>query len=464
MQHQHAAFFFRRDLRLDDNSGLRAALESSRRVTLFFTLDPRQGPGHRFFSRFGFGFMADSIRSLDRAIRARGGSLELRVGSPEALVPELAGRGFDALFWNRDYTPFSRSRDKRLADACAASGIAAHARHDVLLHPPGEVTLPSGEPYRVFTPFYKRAQTIEVARPVALDAGVRFEPGQASEAGWNRLDEIAAAAGATPRLRGGREEALEHLARVARLAAYDSMRDFPAVEGTTELSPHLKFGTISPREVLWASRDAHGNGHGIERELYWRDFMTQLAAAFPVVFGRAFRPEFEAVAWRNDPGDWARWTAGTTGFPIVDAGMRELAATGSMHNRTRMIVASFLVKDLLIDWREGEAWFAQHLTDYDPAVNNGSWQWASSTGADAAPYFRIFNPWLQQAKFDPDATYIKRWVPELDSLDAATIHRLHEAPMASFGRYPQPMLHHHEASERAKAAFSAAAGKPLSTR
>jgi deoxyribodipyrimidine photo-lyase len=450
------AFLFRRDLRLYDNVGLRAALEQGE-VLPIFCLDPRQGPGHRYFSTFGFGFMADSLRDLDDQLRSLGSALELLPMRSDELPAWLKERGIGSLVWNRDYTPFSLQRDGALEAACSAHGIETASFNDSVLYEPGSVRQPSGDGYKVFTPFYKRAITLPVERPQPLPADVRFAAASDASAGWDRLAAIEAVCGSKPRLRGGRKMAELHLNRIESLVDYDALRNLPGVEGTTELSPHLKFGTVSPREVCWRSRDAHGQGHGIERELHWREFFLHLCNQFPQVYGRPFRPEFEAVAWRNDPSDWARWVEGSTGYPIVDAGMRELAQTGSMHNRVRMIVASFLVKDLLIDWREGEAYFAQKLTDYDPAVNNGSWQWAASTGADAAPYFRIFNPWLQQVKFDADAAYIKRWVPELAALPAADIHALLDTPLLRPSGYPAPMVDHRMAAERAKEAFGVAA-------
>lgn len=450
------AFLFRRDLRLYDNLGLRAALAQGE-VLPIFCLDPRQGPGHRYFSTFGFGFMADALRDLNEQLRALGSALVLLPMRSDELPAWLKERGIGSLVWNRDYTPFSIDRDNALASACHARGIEVESFDDSVLYRPGTVLQPGGEGYKVFTPFYKRAITQPVARPQPLPENARFAPATDAAAGWERLAEIESLCGPKPRLRGGRKTAELHLNRIESLVDYEALRNLPGVEGTTELSPHLKFGTVSPREVCWRSRDAHGQGHGIERELHWREFFLHLCNQFPQVYGRPFRPEFEAVAWQNDPRDWERWVAGTTGYPIVDAGMRELAQTGSMHNRVRMIVASFLVKDLLIDWREGEAYFAQKLTDYDPAVNNGSWQWAASTGADAAPYFRIFNPWLQQVKFDPAAAYIKRWVPELAALPAADIHALLDTPLLRPEGYPAPMVDHRMAAERAKAAFGVAA-------
>ncbi len=450
------AFLFRRDLRLFDNIGLAAAIAKGE-VLPVFCLDPRQGPGHRYFSTFGFGFMADALRDLDGQLRALGSALELLPMRSDELPAWLEKRSIGLLVWNRDYTPFSLERDAALEAACHARGIEVERFDDSVLYRPGTVLQPGGEGYKVFTPFYKRAILQPVERPQPLPENARFAPASDASSGWDRLSEIESLCGPKPRLRGGRTAAELHLNRIESLTNYEELRNLPGVEGTTELSPHLKFGTVSPREVCWRSRDAHGQGHGIERELHWREFFLHLCHQFPQVYGRPFRPEFEAVAWRNDPNDWERWVAGTTGYPIVDAGMRELAQTGSMHNRVRMIVASFLVKDLLIDWREGEAYFAQKLTDYDPAVNNGSWQWAASTGADAAPYFRIFNPWLQQVKFDPHASYIKRWVPELAALPAADIHALLDTPLLRPEGYPAPMVDHRMAAERAKEAFGVAA-------
>ncbi len=456
MNATQTAFLFRRDLRLFDNIGLAAAIAKGE-VLPVFCLDPRQGPGHRYFSTFGFGFMADALRDLDGQLRALGSALELLPMRSDELPAWLEKRSIGLLVWNRDYTPFSLERDAALEAACHARGIEVERFDDSVLYRPGTVLQPGGEGYKVFTPFYKRAILQPVERPQPLPENARFAPASDASSGWDRLSEIESLCGPKPRLRGGRTAAELHLNRIESLTNYEELRNLPGVEGTTELSPHLKFGTVSPREVCWRSRDAHGQGHGIERELHWREFFLHLCNQFPQVYGRPFRPEFEAVAWRNDPNDWERWVAGTTGYPIVDAGMRELAQTGSMHNRVRMIVASFLVKDLLIDWREGEAYFAQKLTDYDPAVNNGSWQWAASTGADAAPYFRIFNPWLQQVKFDPHASYIKRWVPELAALPAADIHALLDTPLLRPEGYPAPMVDHRMAAERAKEAFGVAA-------
>jgi len=232
---------------------------------------------------------------------------------------------------------------------------------------------------------------------------------------------------------------------------YQQQRDYPALSAGSGLSAYLKFGCCSVREAYYAVIETLGSEHPLLRQLYWRDFFTHIGFHFPHVFGHAFHRKYDALAWQNNQDDFLRWTEGRTGFPIVDAGLRELNQTGGMHNRVRMIAASFLVKDLHISWRWGERYFAQHLIDYDPCVNNGNWQWAASTGCDAQPYFRIFNPWLQQKKFDVDCLYIKRWLPELRPFSATMIHQWHKKQVTC--DYPAPMLDHALRSRQAKALF-----------
>ena len=241
---------------------------------------------------------------------------------------------------------------------------------------------------------------------------------------------------------GGRRNGLTILKNIKEFKEYAQTRDIPAFP-TTGLSAHNKFGTLSIREVYYSIKDVLGASHPLIKQLYWRDFYTQIADHFPHVFGHNFLKKYKKLAWRNNTEHFKRWCTGTTGFPIVDAGMRQLNATGWMHNRARMIVASFLTKDLLIDWRWGEFYFAKQLADYDPAVNNGNWQWAASTGCDAQPYFRIFNPWIQQKNFDPQCTYIKQWVPELFDIPPKVIHTLHKNTV-SIKDYPRPIVDHAE--------------------
>nr|WP_280954397.1 deoxyribodipyrimidine photo-lyase [Methanohalophilus levihalophilus] len=256
--------------------------------------------------------------------------------------------------------------------------------------------------------------------------------------------------------KGGRENGLEILDNPKRFENYQDERDYPALDATTGLSAHNKFGTVSIREVYHCLADEFGKNHPLITQLYWRDFFTHLAYNNPHVFGHSFRKKYDSLKWIDDKDSFRKWCEGKTGFPIVDAGMRQLNTTGYMHNRVRMIAASFLVKDLHIDWRWGERYFAQHLVDYDPCVNNGNWQWAASTGADSQPYFRIFNPWLQQTKFDKDCEYIKTWVPELADVDPKRIHRLGHDEKHRIPDYPAPIVDHSREREQSLFMFKSA--------
>lgn len=444
-------FIFRRDLRLHDNTALHEALWLSMRVIPCFIFDPRQIEPHPYQSKPGLQFMLQSIDDLQQQLQSEGGTLALYHARPEHVVKQLfEQQQIQAVFINRDYTPFSRRRDDELAIVCNQLGIALLAFPDTLLSEPEQAMKNDKTPYKVFTAFYNNARQLPVALPQALVK-------------WNFLA-IASAftidqlglAQVEPVIKGGRNQALAILDNLGDCADYQNTRDFPALDATSKLSAHLKFGTCSIREAYWAISERLGTEHPLIRQLYWRDFFTHIAYHFPRVFGQAFLEKFAGLHWDNNPDYFQAWCDGKTGFPIVDAGMRELNATGFMHNRVRMIAASFLVKDLGIDWRWGERYFAQHLVDYDPCVNNGNWQWAASTGCDAQPYFRIFNPWLQQLKFDRDCRYIYRWLPELQIFPPQTIHQWDKKH--SVCGYPAPIVDHARKSQLTKARFTEAIG------
>lgn len=445
-------FIFRRDLRLQDNSGLNAALRCSKNVMPCFIFDPRQIGEHAYQSKPGLQFMLQCLGDLEQQLADAGGRLALYRGRPEDIIRQLAARQrIDAVFVNRDYTPFSHERDAQIADVCRQLGIALHSVPDALLLEPEQGLKSDGTPYKVFSAFYNRARQCPVALPESLQAG-RL----AQQAGDFALDRLNGEQGRMPEvIPGGRRQALAMLEKLQHLSAYEQQRDYPCQEATSRLSAHLKFGSCSVREAYYAVVAQLGAEHALLRQLYWRDFFTHIALHFPAVFGHAFVQKFEQLPWDNHPDLFQAWCAGNTGFPIVDAGMRELNATGFMHNRVRMISASFLVKDLHIDWRWGERYFARHLVDYDPCVNNGNWQWAASTGCDAQPYFRIFNPWSQQQKFDPECRYIYRWLAELRKFPPAVIH--HWDKKYTAGEYPAPLIDHAHASGIAKQRYKAAA-------
>ena len=439
---QRSLFIFRRDLRLEDNIGLNAALEASAEVVPAFFFDPRQIEPHPYQSTAGLQFMVESLRELDSALRGMGSRLFAFWGSAHELLPDLVRElGVDGVFVNRDYTPFSVKRDTELAQRSAELGLPFHSFEDALLCPPGTILTGQGTPYTVFTPFRRRASLEKVAEPVPL-ASPNFAPATLPVPSVDPWERIAALPQRTLFARGGRTAALQLFDRFSALERYADERDLPALPGTSGLSTHHKFGTVSIRESYHTVVRTLGVDHGLITELYWRDFFSHVGHHFPRVFGTPFRQEFQRIQWENNREQFDCWREGRTGFPIVDAGMRELRETGFMHNRVRMIVASFLVKDLLIDWRWGERWFAQQLSDYDPAVNNGNWQWAASTGCDAQPYFRIFNPWLQQKKFDTDGRYIRRWVGELSGVPAAFLHDPTALRKVRPKEYPEPIVDH----------------------
>jgi deoxyribodipyrimidine photo-lyase len=445
--YQRALHIFRRDLRIVDNTALNAALDSAKEVVPCFIFNDAQINPHPYRSANGLAFMIESLEELSEEIRAAGGELLLLrcSGEPSAysetvsrLIKDLK---IDAVFFNMDYTPFSRKRDKAIFDTCAKLKIPCAHYSDALLVEPSEFGKDDGKPYTVYTPFFKKAAKLTVPQPTKRATGTLIKASLKTPQVNPR--DIFPNNSAPQRISsGGRKNALAILRTVSGFTKYGEERNLPAIRGTTLLAPHNKFGTVSIREVYHAVSGALGTDHTLIRELYWRDFFTHIAWHFPHVFGHAFHTQYDQIKWSDDQEMFSAWCEGRTGFPIVDAGMRELVSTGFMHNRVRMIVASFLVKDLHISWQRGEQFFAQHLTDYDPAVNNGSWQWAASTGCDAQPYFRIFNPWLQQKRFDPECKYIKRWVPELAHLSAKQIHALDQGECLNMSNYPRPIVEH----------------------
>lgn len=454
-QYRLSLFVFRRDLRLEDNVGLMEALAQSKEVIPVFIVDPRQaGPDNAYRGEHSLQFMLESLEDLDEQLKNNHSQLYLFHGQAHQVIEALIKQErCDAVFMNADYTPFSQQRDHAIEHVCQQYRVRFHAYHDLTLHPPGDILKDDGKPYTVYTPFYNKARTFEVP-VVKKNKHNNYTRRTIKGANKNLLQETLPERVDTLAICGGRGVALRVLSQFDRFQQYKEERDFPAKEATTKLSAHHKFGTISQREVFWKAVKILGYSHHMIKELYWREFFTHIGFHFPHVYGQCFYKKYNQLSWSGNKTYFQRWCEGQTGFPIVDAGMRELNTTGYMHNRVRMIVASFLTKDLHIDWRWGERYFAQQLIDYDPAVNNGSWQWAASTGCDAAPYFRIFNPWLQQKKFDPDCVYIKKWIPALRHQDKAAIHQWHDSPsLFDKGDYPKPIVDHRIQKDKALAIF-----------
>jgi deoxyribodipyrimidine photo-lyase len=444
---------FNRDLRLEDNSALIAALEQSEKVLPLFLFDERD-QSHHVKGTNSYTFMITSLEELDQELRNKGTKLYCFSGiTPEVIGKLVVATGAGAIFINREYSPLGRERERVIGAVCKTLGIKFFSFADALLTEPEQVKKSDNSPYTIFTPFMRKARLLTIPKPVTSRFNNYYSGDLQLSLSEETLSRLLVNSRPNLLLKGGRKEAYKLLAAIDRLERYDETRNLPALKGTSLLSAHHQAGTISIRESYYRITELFSQNHTLINELYWRDFFTHIGFHFPHVFESSFHQRYDAIEWQNDKQKFDRWCKGQTGFPIIDAGMRELTSSGYMHNRVRMIVASFLVKDLHIDWRWGERFFALHLIDYDQAVNNGNWQWSASTGCDAQPWFRIFNPWSQQQKFDPDCEYIKRWVPELKSIPTKEIHQL-ILNKFKVPDYPSPMAEHKMEVEITKSIFS----------
>ncbi len=446
-KYKKALYIFRRDLRIDDNTGLINALKTSKEVIPLFVFDERQR-GHEYFSNNAFEFMLNSLDELEKELQKKGAELVVLEGNLELILKDLKElEDIDAIFINSDYTPFSKVRDAQIRNICEKLDISLIENHDYLLNPPGSVLNAQGEPYKVATAFQNKAMTIDVEKPRS-NKYTNYAKSKINKKAKIGVREK------NPHImvRGGRVEGLKLMREIENKKDYDTNRDFVFEDATTKLSAHLKFGTISVRELYWHLRAKFYFAHPLIKQLYWRDFFTHIAYFYPKVFKESFREEFKNIEWWGKKDELDAWMQGKTGFPIVDAAMRQINKTGWMHGRARMIVGSFLVKNLGINWRLGEKYFAQKLVDYDPCLNNGNWQWVASTGCDAQPFFRIFNPQLQQKKFDKDCKYIKKWLPELENTSNFEIHNFLNKPLS----YAKPIINYKDSIIKAKNEFKKA--------
>jgi deoxyribodipyrimidine photo-lyase len=453
----------RRDLRLADNRGLAEAPDPPAGVFVF----DREVLEHAGAPRVAF--MLDALDSLREAYRERGSELFVRHGDPAEVLTELAAdHDAEYVSWNRDYSGLARKRDERVSAALNDAGVTPQKFHDAICHEPGSITTNAGEPYSVYTYFWKKWRDREKDDPRAvpdLAAADDDEPLPDVEELGFEPSEASVPPASTEAARERLEEFLE-----SDVFAYDERRDYPEDGCTSRLSAHLKFGTIGVREVDERVRAVRDESAGDDREsvvefrsqLAWREFYTHVLRFNPEVVTENYKEHEHDIEWEDDDELLAAWKHGETGYPIVDAGMRQLRAEAYMHNRVRMIVASFLTKDLLVDWREGYDWFRSKLVDHDTANDNGGWQWAASTGTDAQPYFRIFNPMTQGERYDSDAEYIKRYVPELEGVPAETIHSWHELDDGTrqmhAPAYPAPIVDHGDRREQALAMYKRARG------
>jgi deoxyribodipyrimidine photo-lyase len=410
---ENGLFIFRRDLRTIDNNGLNVLAKLCNNVYTIFIFTPEQvGSANKYKSNNSVQFMIESLADLASEIKTQGGQLHTFYGNNTKVLADcIKAWDINIVAFNLDITPYARERDEDIIKLCKKMSVEVKTEHDYYLHPPGSIKTGTGEPYQKFTPYFNTASKIKVPSPSAKkqlpfktkDANI---PNKISlEQAMKRFTHI------NPNIlvRGGRPQALQLLLRAVRtIKNYNAIHNDLSLK-TSELSASIKFGCISIREAYKAFHDKPG----IIRQLYWRDFYANIMYEFPHVIGHSLKPKYDKIHWHHNSSWFNAWCKGETGYPIVDAGMRQMNTTGYMHNRARLIVASFLVKTLLIDWREGEEYFAQTLTDYDPSNNNGNWQWISGGGADSQPYFRVFNPWRQAAEYDPKCEYIKKWIPEL---------------------------------------------------
>jgi len=470
-----AVVWFRQDLRLADNPALEAAIESGSPVLPVFVWSPEEqapwAPGSA--SRW---WLHQSLEKLRDSLRERGSELILRRGPATDALPGLAAEsGARAIYWNRLYEPAAIARDAELKKVVRAHGLIAESFPGNVLFEPWTIRNSNGEPFRIFTAFWKACLRAP-APPPPKDAPERI-PAPAKRPESLAVSELGLepaidwAGGLRQAWRPGEAEAAAQMRTFLGRAveAYSVERDRPDHHGTSRLSPYLHFGEVSPRQVWHGARGREGGplAEAYLRQIVWREFAYHLLFHYPETPQQPLRPEFGFVPWHLDEPSLKAWTRGKTGYPMVDAGMRELWHTGWMHNRVRMVVASFLVKHLLISWQEGAAWFWDTLVDADLANNTMGWQWVAGCGADAAPYFRIFNPVIQGEKFDPRGDYVRHWVPELARLPAAWIHQPWKAPapvLAEAGivlgtTYPAPIVIHEAARARALAALASMRGR-----
>jgi deoxyribodipyrimidine photo-lyase len=446
-------FIFRNDYRLEDNLGLIKALETSEIVIPIFIFNKKQISNENEYRTLnGMQFIKTSLKELnDELIKLHSKLYMFDFEIDEVIRKLKKDYDIEAIFFNSDYTPFSRKRDKKILETSESLDISCFSVRDKLLVSMEEGLKINGEVYNVFTPYYKKNSLLGVNKPKKnkyknyFDKKISYSIDEfPSEFNYYNPNIIVF---------GGRIEGKKLLfSNTEKLKIYGEKRDFPEPNYCSKLSAHIKYGTLSIREIFYFLKDNYGNDHPLIRQLYWRNFFYSIAYYYPYVFGNSFQKKYDKIKWNKDLNLLEKWKKGETGFPIVDAGMRELNKTGYMHNRSRMNVASFLVKDLHIDWREGEKYFASKLVDYDPILNNSNWQWAASTGCDAQPYFRIFNPWRQAKRFDPDCKYIKKWIPELKKFSPEQIHNI-EAKNLQLGAYPKPIVIHSIESQIAKDIF-----------
>jgi deoxyribodipyrimidine photo-lyase len=454
-KYENGLFIFRRDFRIIDNIGLHLANSLCKRVYPIFIFTPEQVTGaNKYKSDNAVQFMIESLQNLNTKT---GNKLLCFYGHNPTIVSHLIKElDINLVCFNADYSPYAIQRELSVIQVCDKMGVAVEYGHDYYLHPPGSIVNGQGEPYQKFTPYYNIASKKKVDAPIGSRI-IHFA--SASKHLTNKIsldnafNKFVGKANPNILVHGGRDEAIKHMKIAAKNISHYARTRNELSKPTSQLSAYIKFGCVSIREVYKTFRSKHD----FIRQLFWRDFYANILYSFPQVLGNALKPNYNKIKWHHNERWLNAWKKGETGYPIVDAGMRELNATGYMHNRSRLIVSSFLVKTLLISWEEGEKYFAIKLTDYDPASNNGNWQWTSGSGADSQPYFRIFNPWEQAKNFDPDCEYIKKWIPELRDVPVKDIFNWEETNKEyKDTKYPKPMVDYKKQKELTLKMYAAA--------
>ena len=448
-KYENGLFIFRRDFRVIDNVGLNIANSICKKIYPVFIFTPEQVTGaNKYKSDNAIQFMIESLKDLSSQISKMGGHFMCFYGNNDTIVSYLLKQlEINVVCFNADYSPYAIQRELSIIQICDKMGISVEYGHDYYLHPPGSIVNGQGSPYQKFTPFYNVASKKKVDAPAGLR---KIHFGTSSK----RLENTITLDDALKRftkinenilVHGGRNNAIKQMRTAAKNIAHYAQTHNDLNKQTSQLSAFIKFGCVSIREVYKTFRSKHE----FIRQLFWRDFYSNILYSFPQVLGHALKPKYDKIKWHHNSNWFKKWCDGETGFPVVDAGMRQLNTTGYMENRSRLIVMSFLIKTLLIDWIHGEKYFATKLTDYDPASNNGNIQWVASSGADSQPFFRIFNPWSQQEEHDSSCEYIKKWVPELTSLEPKIIHNWYtEWTNYKDIKYPKPICDYSEQKEK----------------
>ena len=451
---ENGLFIFRRDLRIIDNNGLNLLNQTCNNIYAVFIFTPEQvGRQNDYKSDNAVQFMIESLMDLEDNIKKEGGKLHTFYGDNTSIIKTLIDDlNIQTVCFNLDYTPYAIQRDTEIMEMCKKKDVVVQYDHDYYLHVPGSILTGSNTVYLKFTPYYNAAKSKPVQTPTGkrkisfTKTSKRLEKTISLDDAMDKFTKI------NPNIlvHGGRDNGLKQLKIAAKnIAHYAKTRD-ELSKPTSQLSSYVKFGCLSIREVYKHFRTKTD----FIRQLYWRDFYANVLYAFPRVLGHALKPKYDKIKWHHNQRWFDAWSNGETGFPVVDAGMRQLNETGYMENRARLIVASFLVKTLLISWTKGAQYFSQKLIDYDPASNQLNWQWCASTGPDSQPFFRIFNPWMQQENFDKDCIYIKRWVPEVSSLEPKIIHNW-DTEWENYKEtgYPKPIVDYKDQKEKALAMY-----------